>query len=45
MKCQILFSRKNKIGFDSSCELPPKETICMKCQILFSRKNKINISN
>ena len=29
-----------KIGFDTSCKLSPKETICMKCQILFSRKKK-----
>ena len=28
-----------KIGYDTSCKLSPKETICMKCQILFSRKN------
>ena len=36
------FSRK--IGFDFSCKLSPKETICMKCQSLFSGKNKKNIS-
>ena len=30
-----------KIGFDISCKLSPKETICMKVHIfLFSRKNK-----
>ena len=31
-----------KEGFDTSCILSPKDTICMKCQILhvFSRKNK-----
>ena len=27
-----------KTGFDISCKLSPKETICMKCQILFSGK-------
>ena len=32
-----------KIGFDISCKLSPKETICMKCQSLFSGKNKKNI--
>ena len=25
MKCQILSSRKNKIGFDISCKLSPEE--------------------
>ena len=34
-----------KIGFDISCKLSPKETICMKCQILFSGKNKKHIIN
>ena len=33
-----------KIKYDISCKLSPKETICMKCQILFSGKNKKNIS-
>ena len=33
-----------KIGFDISCKLSPKETICMNCQILFSGKYKKNIS-
>ena len=33
-----------KTGFDISCKLSPKETICMKCHILFSEKNKKNIS-
>ena len=28
-----------KTGFDISCKLSPKETVCMKCQILFSEKN------
>ena len=36
---------QKKTGFDISCKLSPKETICMKCQILFFRKNKKNISN
>ena len=31
-----------KTGFDISCKLSLKETICMKCQILFSGKNKKN---
>ena len=31
-----------KTGFDISCKLSPKETICMKCQILFSVKNEKN---
>ena len=29
-----------KIGFDISCKLSPKETICMNCQSLFSGENK-----
>ena len=33
-----------KTGFDISCKLSPKETICMKCQTLFSGENKKNIS-
>ena len=37
MKCQILYSRKNKKNI-------PKETISMKCQILYYRKNKKSIS-
>ena len=36
----FLFSQK--IGFDISCRLSRKETICMKCQNLFSTKNKKN---
>ena len=32
-----------KTGFDTSCKLSSKETICMMCQILFSWKNKKNI--
>ena len=31
-----------KIGFDFSCKLSPKETVCMKCQSVFSGKNKKN---
>ena len=34
-----------KTGYDISCRLSPKETICMKCHILFSEKNKKNIVN
>ena len=34
-----------KIGFDISCKLSPKETICMTCQSLFSGKDKKNIIN
>ena len=33
-----------EIGFDISCKLSSKETICMKYQSLFSGKNKKNIS-
>ena len=33
-----------KIGFNISCNLSLKETICMKCLSLFSRKNIKNIS-
>ena len=29
-----------KIGFDISCKLSPKETICMKYQSLFSEKEE-----
>ena len=32
----ILIFFLQKIGFDTSCKLSPKETICMKCQSLFS---------
>ena len=32
-----------KIGFDVSCKLSPKLTICIKCQSLFSGKNKEHI--
>ena len=32
-----------KTGFDTSCKLSPKETICIKCQSLYFRKNKKNI--
>ena len=31
-----------KIGFDNSCKLSPKETICMRCQGLVFGKNKKN---
>ena len=35
-----------KIGFDTSCKLPPEEAICRKYQRLFSGdKNKKNIIN
>ena len=27
-----------KVSFDFSCKLSPKDTICMKSQILFSQK-------
>ena len=44
MSIYIYFSQK--IGFDISCKLFPKETICMKCPNLFSwKKKKINIIN
>ena len=29
-----------KTGIDISCNLSPKESICMNCQNLFSRKNQ-----
>ena len=54
MRCQILFSRKKKIGsvtscklspLETICKLSPLETICMKCQILFSLKNITNLSS
>ena len=37
----------HKIGFDISCKLSPKKTICMQLQILFSwgNKKKIIIQN
>ena len=34
-----------KTGYNISCKLSPKKTICMKCLILFFRKNKKNIVN
>ena len=34
-----------KKGFDISCKLSPKETVCMKYQKPFSGKNKKNIIN
>ena len=34
-----------KIRFDISCKLSPKETICMKCQFLFSQKIRIIFQN
>ena len=37
-----LFSQK--IGFEISCKLSPRETICMTCQSLFSGKNKKMLS-
>ena len=43
---EIFFSYfSQKTGYDISCKLSPKETVCMKCQILFSGKNKKNIIN
>ena len=33
-----------KVGFDISCKLSPKDTICIKCLSLFSGKNKKKIS-
>ena len=33
-----------KIGFDISCKLSPKEIVCMKCQRLLSGKNEKYIS-
>ena len=40
--CSLICSWK--IGFDASCKLSPKETICMKRQSLFSGKIKKNNS-
>ena len=37
----VLFFQK--ISFDNSCNLSPKETIYMNCQSLFSGKTKKNI--
>ena len=42
---EIFFFFSQNTGYDSSCKLSPKETICMKCKILFSGKNKKNIIN
>ena len=39
----LYFSQKT--GFDISCKLSPKGTICMKCQSQISGKNKKNIIN
>ena len=41
---EILLIFAQKIGFDISCKLSPKKTICMKCQIPFSGKNQKNMS-
>ena len=40
----FFFNFFQKIGFDISSKLSPRETICMKCQIPFSGENKKNIS-
>ena len=43
-----IFFFPQKTGFDISCKLFPKKTICMKCQSLFSgwnMKNVINLSS
>ena len=40
----LFFFFFEKIGFDTSCKLSPKETICMKCQNQSSWKNKKNIN-
>ena len=32
-----------KTGFDISCKLSPKETVCLKYQTLFSKKNIIKL--
>ena len=34
----LFFFFSQKIGFDISCKLSPKETICMKCQIVFPKE-------
>ena len=40
---EIFFLFSQKTGFDISCKLSPKETICMKCQNPVFWKNKKNI--
>ena len=42
---KYFFYFSQKTGYDISCKLSPKETICMKCQILFFGKNKKKIIN
>ena len=42
---EIFFLFFPEKGFDISCKVSSKETICMKCQILFSGKNKKNKKN
>ena len=37
------FSTKMKIGFDISCKLSPKETMCMLLESLIFSKNKKTI--
>ena len=39
-----IFHLSQKIGFDISCKLSPKKTICMEYQNLFSGKYKKNIA-
>ena len=39
----FLFSQK--IGFDISSKLSPKDSICMKCERIYFGQNKKNISN
>ena len=36
----IFFYLFQKTGFDISCKLSSKETVCMKCQTLFSEEKK-----
>ena len=48
LKCIVFFSCVlflQKIEYDISCKLSPKEIICMKCHTLFSWDNKKNIIN
>ena len=41
----IFFLFYQKIGYDISCKLSPKEKICIERQSLFSGKNTINLSS
>ena len=42
---KYFFNFSQKIEYDISCKLSPKETICMKYKIIFSGKNKNHTIN